>query len=156
MSALPDEPAIAVAIRVYYYDTDAAGVVHNVAYLRFVEEARTRLAEHVAWSLEEMATGPVIPVVARTEIDYLRPARLGDRLLIDARLTSIGSASFEMDFVVTRPDDGATIARCRQKLVGVNRASGRPCRTRQDWRDRWPRLVGQAPGATMTTARLGA
>lgn len=143
MNALPAETGIAAETRVYYYDTDAAGVVHNVAYLRLVEEARTKLAEHLCWSLEEMATGPTVPVVARTEIDYMRPARLGDRLVIDARLTSIGSASFEMEFHIRRPSDGVTIAFCRQRLVGVNRQTGRPCRSRQDWRERWPQLVNQ-------------
>lgn len=141
MSALPDDPSIAVDVRVYYYDTDAAGVVHNIAYLRFIEEVRTRLAEHLAWPLEDMAAGPVVPVVARTEIDYLRPAKLADRLRIEGRLASVGTASFEIEFSVTRPADGARIARCRQKLVGVHGATGRPCRTRPDWRSRWPHLA---------------
>lgn len=141
MSALPDDPALEIDTRVYYYDTDAAGVVHNIAYLRYIEEARTRLAEHIGWPLEDMAVGPVVPVVARTEIDYLRPARLADRLRVESRLAAIGPASFEIAFAITRPADGALIVRCRQRLVGVNVASGRPARTRADWRARWPHLV---------------
>lgn len=140
MSALPDDPALAIDARVYYYDTDAAGVVHNISYLRLIEEARTRLAEHIGWPLEAMASGPVVPVVARTEIDYLRPARLADRLRIESRLAAIGPASFEIEFAITRPADGALIVRCRQRLVGVNVANGRPSRTRPDWRAKWPRL----------------
>lgn len=142
MNSLPDDPALAVDVRVYYYDTDAAGVVHNIAYLRFIEEARTRLAEHIAWPLEDMATGPVVPVVARTEIDYLRPAKLADRLRVEGRLASIRPASFEIEFAITRPADAALIVRCRQRLVGVHLATGRPSRTRPDWRARWPHLIG--------------
>ncbi|MCC6352605.1 MAG: acyl-CoA thioesterase [Verrucomicrobiae bacterium] len=141
MSALPDDPSLAIDVRVYYYDTDAAGVVHNIAYLRYIEEARTRLAERLDWPLEAMAEGPVVPVVRRTEIDYLRPAKLADRLRVEGRLAAIGAASFDIEFEVTRPADGAGIVRCRQRLVGVHLATGRPARTRADWRARWPRLV---------------
>jgi YbgC/YbaW family acyl-CoA thioester hydrolase len=117
-------------------------VVHNIAYLRYIEEARTRLAERLAWPLEDMAAGPVVPVVARTEIDYLRPAKLADRLCVEGRLAAIGAASFEIEFAITRPTDGALIVRCRQCLVGVHLATGRPSRTRPDWRARWPHLAG--------------
>lgn len=145
MSALPDEPALSVNVRVYYYDTDAGGVVHNVAYLRLIEEARSHLAEHIGWSLEEMGAGPVVPVVARTEIDYMKPARLGDRLRIDARLTALARSSFDIAFTVIRPSDGAVIARCLQRLVGVDMGRGRPVRTREDWRRRWPQLGEKSP-----------
>jgi YbgC/YbaW family acyl-CoA thioester hydrolase len=141
VNALPDDPAHACEVRVYYFDTDAGGVVHNVAYLRLIEEARTRLAEHLGWSLAEMAAGHEVPVVARTEIDYVRPARLADTLRITGRLVELRSSSFSLEFEVTRPADGAVIARCRQRMVSVRLATGRPVRTPLAWREKWPHLA---------------
>ncbi len=60
-----------------YFDTDAAGVVNNIIYLRFIETARTLLAMQMGMSFEEIARTQVHPVVTRTEIDYRRPALLG-------------------------------------------------------------------------------
>jgi YbgC/YbaW family acyl-CoA thioester hydrolase len=79
-TTLPAIPRLTVALEVYYFDTDAGGVVHNIAYLRMVEIARSQLAASLGWTLEEMNRTGLVPVVARTEIDYLRPARLGDSL----------------------------------------------------------------------------
>lgn len=140
-TALPEKPEFTLPVKIYFYDTDAGGVVHNVAYLRLIEQARSELAEHLGWKLEGMVAGEC-PVVARTEIDYLKPARLGDRLEIAGRLVKLEKVRFHLEFEVRRPSDGAIIARCRQAMVPVDLATGRPCRLRADWRERWPQLVG--------------
>ena len=64
-----------------FFDTDCGGVVSNIAYLRFIEIARTHLAEELGLALREMAEKQTYPVVVRTEIDYRRAAKLGDRLV---------------------------------------------------------------------------
>src|SRR5277367_2178784 len=97
-SPLPAQPRISVPLEIYYFDTDAGGVVHNIAYLRFVEIARTQLAAVLGWSVEEMNRTGLVPVVARTEIDYLKPIRLGDRLLATAELTSMEKVHFFLRF----------------------------------------------------------
>ncbi len=51
---LPATPRLTVPLEVYYFDTDAGGVVHNIAYLRMVEIARSQLAASLGWTLEEM------------------------------------------------------------------------------------------------------
>src|SRR5471032_1768849 len=71
---LPAVPRLTVPLEVYYFDTDAGVVVHNIAYLRMIEIARSQLAASLGWTLEEMNRTGLVPVVARTEIDYLRPA----------------------------------------------------------------------------------
>ncbi len=138
---LPSDPCLDVPVRIYYYDTDAGGVVHNIAYLRHIEEARTRLAEHLGWSLLEMARNVVAPVVARTEIDYVKPARLGDLLVIHSKLDRLGKASFSISFVVERPADGSIIVRCHQTLACLQMDKGRPIRTPIEWRNQWPHLA---------------
>jgi tol-pal system-associated acyl-CoA thioesterase len=113
-------------IKVYYYDTDAGGVVHNVAYLRMIEQARTELAAHLGWSLKDMAETGLVPVVTRTEIDYIKPARLADELEIHARLAEVERVRFYLEFEILRPKDGQMIARCRQTMVTVQLPEGRP------------------------------
>src|SRR5678816_829449 len=80
MSSL-ETPTIETDVQVMFFDTDCAAVVHNIAYLRFIEIARTLLAEQLGMGLREMATTGLYPVVVRTEIDYRKPATLGDKLV---------------------------------------------------------------------------
>ena len=72
-----DAPRIRTEVQVMFFDTDCAAVVHNIAYLRFIEIARTLLAENLGLGLTQMATDKKYPVVVRTEIDYRRPAQAG-------------------------------------------------------------------------------
>ncbi|MFH1066978.1 MAG: thioesterase family protein [bacterium] len=137
---LKKEPVTRTPVRIYFFDTDAAGVTHNVAYLRLIELARSHFAEALGWPLREMLADNC-PVVARTEIDYLKPARLGDELEIKAELKGMEKVRFYIAFEVTRPADDAVICRAVQTMVTVDLQTGRPKPLRQDWRERWPHLV---------------
>ncbi len=86
-------PRISTEVQVMFFDTDCAAVVHNIAYLRFIETARTLLAEELGMKLVEMAGTQCYPVVVRTEIDYRRAALLGDRLRIEGWLDQLGTRS---------------------------------------------------------------
>jgi tol-pal system-associated acyl-CoA thioesterase len=131
-------PSIRLAIRVYFYDTDAGGVVHNIAYLRMIEAARTELAASLGWTSAEMIHGPLgCPVVTRTEIDYLKPARLGDLLMVESSLARVESVRFIITTDVTREGEEKPLCRARQTLVTVDLATGRPKALREDWRERW-------------------
>src|SRR5476651_649387 len=97
---LPSLPRLTVPLEVYYFDTDAGGVVHNIAYLRMVEMARSQLAASLGWTLEDMNRTGLVPVVARTEIDYLRPARLGNQLIASAELIRLEKVRMLMQFEI--------------------------------------------------------
>ena len=60
--------------RVMFCDTDAAAVVNNIVYLRFIQTNRSLLAEKLGWKLRELVEEQEFPAVVRTEIDYRRPA----------------------------------------------------------------------------------
>src|SRR5271167_4293451 len=114
-ASLPSQPRLTVPLEVYYFDTDAGGVVHNIAYLRMVEIARSQLAATLGWSLEEMNRTGLVAVVARTEIDYLKPARLGDKLIVSAELARLEKVRMFMRFEITsatQPD--LVFVRCIQ------------------------------------------
>jgi YbgC/YbaW family acyl-CoA thioester hydrolase len=106
-------------VQVMFFDTDCGGVVHNIAYLRFIEIARTLLAEQLGMALSEMAASQRYPVVVRTEIDYRRGARLADRLVIEGWLDQVARARFWCAFRIVRPADDTLIAECRQTLALV-------------------------------------
>lgn len=139
--ALPMQPVLAVPVKVYFYDTDAGGVVHNVAYLRMVEQARSDFAEYLGWKLGDMGGENDCPVVARTEIDYLKPARLGDTLLIECRLVRMGKVRFHLEFEIKKQSDGLLLGKVKQMMVPVSLRSMKPVALRKDWRERWPELV---------------
>jgi acyl-CoA thioester hydrolase len=141
-SSLPPAPRVVVPLDVYYFDTDAGGVVHNIAYLRMVEIARSQLAHELHWPLAEMQRTGLVPVVARTEIDYLKPARLGDKLLVSAELVGLEKIRSYMQFEITSADKpGVTFIRCIQTMVPVQLPGGRPQRVPQAWRDAYPQLI---------------
>jgi 4-hydroxybenzoyl-CoA thioesterase/acyl-CoA thioester hydrolase len=111
-----------------YFDTDAGGVVHNIAYLRFIETARTLLAIQMGMSFEEIARTGIHPVVTRTEADYKRPAKLGEELRIEGRVTEWSGIRFWVEFDVLRAADSVLLVACRQALALVDISTGKPVR----------------------------
>src|SRR5262245_25538361 len=117
-----------------FFDTDFGGVVSNIAYLRFIEIARTHLAEACGLAVVEMAQKETYPVVVRTEIDYRRAAKLGDRLTIEGWLDRTDRARFWCAFRITRPQDDALIAECRQMLALIEMPTGKLLRLPERWK----------------------
>jgi YbgC/YbaW family acyl-CoA thioester hydrolase len=126
-------PRIQTEVQVMFFDTDCGGVVHNIAYLRFVEIARTLLAEKLGLALVDMATNHRYPVVVRTEIDYRRPAKLADRLIIEGWLDRLERVRFWCGFHITRANDGTRIAECRQMLALIEMPDGKLLRLPEQW-----------------------
>ena len=138
---MPDTPAIETREEVMFFDTDCGGVVHNLAYLRMIETCRTRLAAQLGMKLRDMSLTQLFPVVVRTEIDYKKPAVLGDELVIQGRLESVERVRFWCSFEMRRPADGALLITCRQALALVQMPQGRPQRLPEEWSTRFAHLV---------------
>ena len=114
-------------IRVYYEDTDAAGIVYYANYLKFMERARTEWLSSLGFELSALEhIENIVFVVHRVEIDYRLPARLGARL--DATLTLVGLHRARMIITqdVTRGDEVLTSARV--VLACLERTNRRPTR----------------------------
>ncbi len=124
-----------------FFDTDAAAVVHNIAYLRFIEVARTLLAEQLGLQLVQLGEEKKYPVVVRTEIDYRRAAVLGDRLVVEGWLDRVDRVRFWCGFRVTRPADEALIAECRQSLAIVQMPGAKLLRLPEEW-DKYRDAIG--------------
>jgi len=113
-------------VRVYYEDTDAAGIVYYANYLKFAERARTELMRHAGSSHSEMMeTFDAAFAVARCEIDYLKPARLDDLLTVETRIIEIGAAVIRLDQRVLK--EGELLASLNIRIACLNR-KGRPQR----------------------------
>jgi YbgC/YbaW family acyl-CoA thioester hydrolase len=126
-------PRIRTEVQVMFFDTDCAAVVHNIAYLRFIEIARTLLAQELGLPLVQMTTEKRYPVVVRTEIDYRRAATLGDRLVIDGWLDRVERVRFWCGFRITRPVDEMLIAECRQSLAIIEMPAAKLQRLPEAW-----------------------
>ena len=128
-----DAPRIRTNVQVMFFDTDCAAVVHNIGYLRFIEVARTLLAEQLGLGLSQMAKDQKYPVVVRTEIDYRSAARLGDRLVVEGWLDRLERVRFWCAFQIMRPADNALIAECRQMLVLIQMPEAKVLRLPEEW-----------------------
>jgi YbgC/YbaW family acyl-CoA thioester hydrolase len=126
-------PRIRTEVQVMFFDTDCAAVVHNIAYLRFIEIARTLLAEELGLGLSAMAETQKYPVVVRTEIDYRRAAKLGDKLVIEGWLDRLERVRFWCAFKIVRPADGVLIAESRQMLAIIQMPEAKLLRVPDDW-----------------------
>jgi YbgC/YbaW family acyl-CoA thioester hydrolase len=128
-----DIPRVRTELQVMFFDTDCGGVVHNIAYLRFIEVARTLLAEKLGLALVDMAENKKYPVVVRTEIDYRRGAKLGDRLVVEGWLDRLERARFWCAFRVVRLADKMLIAECRQMLALIEMPAAKLLRLPAEW-----------------------
>jgi acyl-CoA thioester hydrolase len=89
--------------RVYYEDTDLAGIVYYANYLKFIERARSEWVASLG--IDQMAlraSQGVVFAVRRVEADFLRPARFGDDLVVQTSLQSIGGARLMLEQVISR------------------------------------------------------
>ena len=92
--SIPPDGRHRYALRVYYEDTDAAGVVYHANYLRFAERARTEALRDLGIPHAELLREHgVMFMVRRVEVDYLRPARLDESLAVITEPLAVGGAS---------------------------------------------------------------
>jgi len=113
---------------VYYEDTDAGGIVYHASYLKFAERARTELVRDLGVSQQTLLTEEGAAFAVRSlAIEYLRPARLDDLLVVETRVDAVGGASLEVEQVIRRDDDDTEVVRLTVRLGYITRA-GRPAR----------------------------
>ncbi len=112
--------------RVYYEDTDSAGIVYHASYLRFMERARTEWLRSLGFDLPDLHNGhQVLFTVSRMHIDYLRPAHLNDMLNLGVSLTRLRRASFILEQSVLRTPQ-ELLCRAEVRIACVDAMSLRP------------------------------
>lgn len=115
-----------LSVRVYYEDTDLAGVVYYANYLKFLERGRTEALRAAGWAQSALkAELGLVLLVTRVEIDYRAPALFDDLLTVETRVERLGAARIDMAQRVTRGDAALCEAMVRVACVG---ADGRAAR----------------------------
>ena len=112
--------------KVYYEDTDAAGIVYYANYLKFLERARSEAIYSIGLTNKKLLSdhGTII-IVKSCNIDYKKPAKFEDSLEIISEIKTISKSSFTMDQIIKRKDE--IISESEIVLVTVN-AEGKPIR----------------------------
>ncbi|HJO72082.1 MAG TPA: tol-pal system-associated acyl-CoA thioesterase [Rhodospirillales bacterium] len=114
------------SMRVYYEDTDAAGIVYYANYLKFAERARTEMLRALGTNQSRLSAEDGIAFAVRQCIaDFLKPARLDDRLEVHTRVTEVGGASLNADQAVR--GEAGELVHLGVRLACTN-TSGRPAR----------------------------
>ena len=94
---LAPAPVFRMALRVYWEDTDAAGIVFYANFLKFFERARTEWLRTKGYSQEQLRTERGTGfIVTDASISYRRPARLDDLIDVTVALTRVGQASLQI------------------------------------------------------------
>ncbi|MEO8738949.1 MAG: tol-pal system-associated acyl-CoA thioesterase [Casimicrobiaceae bacterium] len=118
-------------VRVYYEDTDAAGIVYYANYLKYLERARTEWLAAMGFGLAELEMQhAAVFVVHRVEIDYRRPARLGDALTVTVAPVDVGRSRLVVVQNVQQDarGEGLVLTTARVTLAFVARNTWRPTR----------------------------
>ena len=106
-------------IRVFYEDTDAGGVVYHSNFLNFCERARTEWLRHLTVGREKLQNEfGLMFVVRRANIDWRRPARLDDLLMVETRLSGMGKVRMSLTQTITR--DATLLATIHIEVVAVS------------------------------------
>ena len=119
------------ALTVYFEDTDTAGIVYYANYLKFMERARSdmlRAAGIDQRAAKEAGTG--VYAVAEVAIRYLRPARLGDDLVVLSTVEQVRAASVLIHQRVMRGPEQLTDARVTAAFLDPG---DRPKRQPREW-----------------------
>jgi acyl-CoA thioester hydrolase len=106
-------------LRVYYEDTDLAGIVYYANYLKFIERARTEWVASLGVDQMELRTQTgIVFAVRRVEADFLRPARFGDDLVVETVLQSLGGARIVLEQAVLRAGERIFVAQVTLVCLG--------------------------------------
>lgn len=112
-------------VRIYYEDTDMAGIVYYANYLKFIERGRSAWVREIGIDQKEMKDEGLVFVVRRVEADYLGSAVLDDELTVETEVRSVTGVRLTMDQRVTRGEE--VLFQAVVTVVCVNEA-GQPVR----------------------------
>ena len=141
------------AIRVYYEDTDAGGVVYHANYLRYAERARTEALRDLGVPHQTLVEQFGLMFMVRgLEVDYERGARLDDALTVETEVLEVGGATVRLRQTV-RNKDGAC-AKLAVRLACVRLEGNKPGRIPPLWRERLAAMRSERHDAEGQPARL--
>jgi acyl-CoA thioester hydrolase len=125
-AAVTSEGHFVWPVRVYYEDTDAGGIVYYANYLKFMERARTEWLRALGFEQDRLREeAGILFAVSRVAVDYVRPARFNERLLVSVKINQLGRASMSLAQEVCR-ESGEVLCTGLVRIVCLDAASLRP------------------------------
>ena len=132
-------------LRVYYEDTDAAGIVYHANYLKFAERGRSEMLRGLGFGHRRLGQESGVGfAVRRCSVDYIAPARLEDALTVDTTLEGVGAATLNVHQQIRR--DGELLVSIDMLVACIGR-DGRPRRLPSALRAALSRDPAAAPRA---------
>ena len=113
-----------IPIRVYWEDTDAGGVVYHARYVAFLERARSDALRAMGRGQQALKEAGLVFAVHSMRMDFLRPARLDDLLVVTAEVARLGRASVVFSQRITRGEE--TLLQAEVKVASLRAADFRP------------------------------
>jgi acyl-CoA thioester hydrolase len=129
------------ALTVYFEDTDTAGIVYYANYLKFMERARSDMLRAAGVDQRSaLKDGAGVYAVAEAHVRYLRPARLGDDLLVRSTIDHVRAASVSIHQRVMRGSEELADGRITAAFLTPD---GRPTRQPREWTDIFRKIMQQ-------------
>ena len=122
------EPHV-TSFEVRFRDLDSMGHVNNAVYATYLEQARIKYYE----SILDISLGEVDTVIGHLEIDYIQSLQLGNTVHISLIVSSIGTSSVTMDYILTNGSEKVATAKTVQVLLDGKTGTSTPIP--QTWRD---------------------
>ncbi|MEW6012587.1 MAG: thioesterase family protein [Elusimicrobiota bacterium] len=106
--------------QIYYYDTDAEGVVYYGNYMRLLEEARTKFIEDLGFNLKKLSEDGYLFAIRKQEIDYKAPIWYGEKVEIRTRVEELSPYRMKFYYEIYNSNNQRTTI-ARTDMVCINR-----------------------------------
>jgi acyl-CoA thioester hydrolase len=135
-------PSFTLPVRVYYEDTDAAGVVYYASYLKFLERARTEWLRALGFEQTRLVEDMGIAFAARSiSAEYLKPARLDDLLAVVSTVESLGRAQLVFAQRVERGQE--VLLTSKMRIACFDPVRGKATAIPKDIHEKLKALIGK-------------
>jgi acyl-CoA thioester hydrolase len=115
-----------VSVRIYYEDTDAAGIVYYANYLRFIERGRTEFLRALGHDQNILMQEGIAFAVRSVSAEFLKPAKLDDLLTVETAVASLGRAQLTFAPRVLRDTEVLLDAKIRVVCIDPGRGKAIP------------------------------
>ncbi len=97
--------------KVQYYETDGMGITHHSNYIRWMEEARSRMLEEIGWGYDKLERLGVVSPVTALSCDYKESTTYPDRVVIHSRVQRYTGVRLVVEYEMRREANGAVVFR---------------------------------------------
>ena len=125
-TARSSQQEFSLPVRIYYEDTDAAGIVYYANYFRFLERGRTEFLRALGHDQNVLMKEGIAFAVRSASAEFLKPARLDDLLMVETGIAELGRA--QLSFVQRIRRDHELLLDAKIRIACIDPAAGRPIR----------------------------